>query len=144
MVDSIRATSNPYALGTGLPLQPVVHRQASEPSALSQFQDKFWSGVNKLATKPVQYYFSHGSNNVKLSAEDKNLQAFGANEAREILAHARPGDIILWGTKDSFVHGSIYIGNGEIVHALAARAPQGQGASLTQVRRRVSSSFRLA
>lgn len=38
----------------------------------------------------------------------------------------QPGDIVLCGNNDSFVHGLIYLGNDQIIHALAQLTPDGK------------------
>src|SRR5438309_1094965 len=100
-----QSPANLYLNGQKSP--PAVYRGSDQGQDKHTILDSFWSSVNHLATKPVQYYFSHGSNNVKMSQADQKLGQFGAEDAKEILAHAQPGDIILWGSKDSFVHGSV-------------------------------------
>ncbi len=44
-----------------------------------------------------------------------------ADEMKYLMARMEPGDIILCGNDGSFVHSAIYIGQGEIVHALATQ-----------------------
>lgn len=94
--------------------------------ALGRMRDAFWHVVNKLATKPTQAYF-----NKKPKKTDKpapKLPRFGDGELAQILKTAQPGDVILWGGQTSFVHGSIYMGNGAIIHALANNTPAGPDA----------------
>ncbi|MGE3725140.1 MAG: YiiX/YebB-like N1pC/P60 family cysteine hydrolase [Candidatus Sericytochromatia bacterium] len=38
---------------------------------------------------------------------------------KAMIAHLQPGDIVLCGNNDSFVHSFVYLGNNEIIHALA-------------------------
>jgi hypothetical protein len=95
--------------------------QAKKKGAFGQLRDAFWEVVNKLATKPTQGYFNRKPKNQTAP----KLPRFGETELSEITKVARPGDIILWGGQTTFVHGSIYIGNGEIVHALANNTPIG-------------------
>lgn len=108
------------AAATGSPT-PVQPRARQDQLSLS---DRFWGKVNHAAAKPVQTMFKHMSN--AKTPDMESLQRLGSKDAQEIVAHAQRGDLILWGDKDSFVHASVYEGNGTLVHALAARAPEGQ------------------
>lgn len=105
-------------------------KATSNAKAAESFGDKFWSGLNHAATKPVQFMFKHMNNVAPDTTGD--VTRFGKAELEEILARAKPGDLILWGDATSFVHASVYLGNGEIVHALAARAPEGQKNGVVQ------------
>lgn len=42
-----------------------------------------------------------------------------------LMRHLQPGDIVLCGNNDAFVHALIYLGQDEIIHALAQLTPQG-------------------
>jgi len=44
-----------------------------------------------------------------------------AEELKYLMARMQPGDVILCGNDGSFVHSALYLGNGEIVHALATQ-----------------------
>lgn len=107
----------------------ALEREAAAESpqkkgALGRMRDAFWEVVNKLATKPTQGYF----NKKPKPTDAPKLARFGEAELAQILNVAQPGDVILWGGQTSFVHGSIYLGNGEIVHALASNTPVGPDA----------------
>lgn len=45
---------------------------------------------------------------------------------RELMQHLQPGDIVLCGNNDSFVHAFVYLGQDEIIHALAQLTPKGE------------------
>lgn len=104
----------------------VLAEGPQKKGALGKLRDTFWEVVNKLATKPTQYYFNHPHG--KPDPNAPKLARFGDAELAQILKVAQPGDILLWGGQTSFVHGSIYLGNGEIVHALANNTPAGPDA----------------
>lgn len=44
-----------------------------------------------------------------------------ATESQRLLQMLQPGDIILCGNDGSFIHGALYLGQGQIVHALATQ-----------------------
>lgn len=95
--------------------------EAKKKGLFGRLREAFWEVVNKAATKPTQHYFSKPG---KPTNEPRPAR-FGEAELSAIDRVARPGDVILWGGPDSFVHGSLYLGNGEIVHALASNTPAG-------------------
>ncbi|MGE5708464.1 MAG: YiiX/YebB-like N1pC/P60 family cysteine hydrolase [Bacteroidota bacterium] len=66
----------------------------------------------KIAYYPVKRKFS------KSSKSDK-LPRFGAADLEKFLGILKPGDLIQCGNDGSFVHSIFYVGNDEIVHALA-------------------------
>ncbi|PIQ28675.1 hypothetical protein COW36_12110 [bacterium (Candidatus Blackallbacteria) CG17_big_fil_post_rev_8_21_14_2_50_48_46] len=45
---------------------------------------------------------------------------------RELMGRLQPGDIVLCGNNDSFVHAFVYLGNDEIIHALAQLNAKGE------------------
>jgi hypothetical protein len=45
---------------------------------------------------------------------------------KDLMAHLQPGDILLNGNNDSFVHAFIYLGNNDIIHALAQLNAKGE------------------
>lgn len=49
--------------------------------------------------------------------------AISASALREMQSKLQPGDIVLCGNNDSFVHALIYLGNDQIIHALAQLTP---------------------
>lgn len=117
------------------PTRPTSPRPAARPATAPAaapapeqdrltLGDRFWGKVNHLAVKPTQTMFKH-MNNTKTPDMD-SLERLGAADVQDIVAHARRGDLILWGDKESFVHASVYEGDGKMIHALAARAPEGQ------------------
>lgn len=46
-------------------------------------------------------------------------------EVQSLLRILQPGDIVLCGNNDSFVHALLYLGNDQIIHALAQLTPSG-------------------
>lgn len=66
----------------------------------------------KIAYYPVKRKFSKSSN------PDK-LPRFGSADLEKFLGILEPGDLIQCGNDGSFVHSIFYLGNDEIVHALA-------------------------
>ncbi|GEM_PF-4488363 len=115
----------PAAKGSLRPDSLALSSKAASSTQVSEsYGDKFWSGLNHAATKPVQFMFKHMNNVAPDTTGD--VKRFGKAELKEILDRAKPGDLILLGDATSFVHASVYLGDGEIIHALAARAPQGQ------------------
>lgn len=50
-----------------------------------------------------------------------NVPPISAQELQQLQARMQPGDIILCGNDKSFVHAALYLGKGEIVHALATQ-----------------------
>ncbi len=47
-------------------------------------------------------------------------------EVQALLKTLQPGDIVLCGNNDSFVHALLYLGNDQIIHALAQLTPSGE------------------
>lgn len=74
---------------------------------------------NRMAKLPTKYRFAidHPERvaNPRITVDSAEFKAM-----KKAL---KPGDIILSGNDDSFVHGMVYIGKGDIVHALAQEAP---------------------
>jgi hypothetical protein len=102
---------------------PAKFRPAA-PSLAPTLVDKFESliGVtwyNRLTKLPTKYVFAkdHPENvaNPRITV--------GSAEFAEMLKNLKPGDVILNGNDDSFVHAIYYLGNGEIVHSLAQEKP---------------------
>lgn len=54
------------------------------------------------------------------------VPAIDSNSLAELLSVLQPGDIILCGNNDSFVHSIVYLGNDQIIHALAQLDRQGE------------------
>ncbi len=50
-----------------------------------------------------------------------NVPAVTPQDIQALLPRLQPGDVILCGNDKSFVHGALYLGRGEIVHALATQ-----------------------
>lgn len=98
------------------PLRPV----SLEPSLAPTFVDRAEAvlGVdrfNTLMTLPTKRDFAidrpESIKHLRITVDSAEFKAFKA-----IL---KPGDIILCGNDDSFVHAMVHLGQGEIVHALA-------------------------
>lgn len=71
-----------------------------------------------LSDKVIKYEFN------KPGQED-NLARISTNEVQQLLKILKPGDIVLCGNNNSFVHGLVYLGNDQIIHALAQLKPNG-------------------
>lgn len=50
-----------------------------------------------------------------------NVPPISAAELQTLTAKLQPGDLILCGNDQSFIHGILYIGQGQIIHALATQ-----------------------
>jgi hypothetical protein len=50
-----------------------------------------------------------------------NVPPIAGAELQALIAKLQPGDVILCGNDHSFVHGALYIGQGQIIHALATQ-----------------------
>ncbi len=81
-----------------------------------------WLGVdrfNRMAKLPTKYRFAldHPEllNNPRITID--------STEFKSLKQALKPGDIILSGNDDSFVHGIVHQGDDDIVHALAQEAP---------------------
>ncbi len=61
----------------------------------------------------VQYVYSQVGKSVSRSSSTQAYDGVGVS-----LADAQPGDIMSWGHGGQVTHSSIYIGNGQIVHAM--------------------------
>ncbi|MGV3523517.1 MAG: YiiX/YebB-like N1pC/P60 family cysteine hydrolase [Candidatus Sericytochromatia bacterium] len=55
-----------------------------------------------------------------------NVPPINAAALQQLQAQLQPGDIVLCGNNDSFVHGLIYLGNDEIIHSLAQLDGRGE------------------
>lgn len=87
-----------------------------------RLRDGFWGALNVMAKKAAQAYFSKP----KPGTPDSDaLQRLAPTEISTLTAQAQPGDLIIWGGRTSFIHGAIYAGGGEIIHALASETPVG-------------------
>ncbi|MBM3269068.1 MAG: hypothetical protein FJZ01_15620 [Candidatus Sericytochromatia bacterium] len=91
-----------------------------KPTFIDRFEgflgvDRF----NRMAKMPTKYRFAldHPEllNNPRITVDSAEFKSL-----RKAL---KPGDIILSGNDDSFVHGIVHLGDGDIVHALAQEAP---------------------
>jgi len=94
------------------------------PSLAPTFIDKAEGVIgetwyNRLIKLPTKYMFA------KDHPEAKPNPRITVDSAEFALLEKtlKPGDLILCGNDDSFVHGIVYIGNGEIVHSLAQDWP---------------------
>ncbi len=77
-----------------------------------------WLGptwFNRLLKLPTKYMF--GKDHPEAFPNPRIT--VNSPEFAELKKTLKPGDIILCGNDDSFVHGIVYLGNGEIVHSLA-------------------------
>lgn len=72
-----------------------------------------------LSDKVIKYEFN------KPGVPDQ-APAINAAQLHDLESKLQPGDIVLCGNDDSFVHGLIYLGNDQIIHALAQLTPDGQ------------------
>lgn len=54
------------------------------------------------------------------------VPAITASAFQDLQSKLQPGDIVLCGNNGSFVHGLIYLGNDQIIHALAQLNPKGE------------------
>lgn len=50
-----------------------------------------------------------------------NIPPISPAEVQQLLTQLQPGDVLLCGNNNSFVHAALYIGNGTIIHALATQ-----------------------
>lgn len=53
-----------------------------------------------------------------------NLPKINSQQINTLLGVLKPGDLILCGNDDSFVHAILHTGNGQIVHSLASKDPK--------------------
>jgi hypothetical protein len=74
---------------------------------------------NRLIKLPTKYMFAKDHPEAKPNPRI----TIDSAEFAQLEKTLKPGDLILCGNDDSFVHGIVYIGNGEIVHALAQDWP---------------------
>lgn len=79
----------------------------------------FRKGIYLLSDKVIKKEFN------KRSTPD-NVPAITAPEVQALLKTLQPGDIVLCGNNDSFVHALLYLGNDQIIHALAQLTPSGE------------------
>lgn len=114
----------PNAQPVRRPLGPVAVKPTAVPSLPRTAVDKFEAAVgvtwyNRLTKLPTKYMFAldHAE-----KAPNPRITVASAEYA-ELKKSLKPGDIILCGNDDSFVHGIVYLGNGEIVHSLAQEKP---------------------
>jgi uncharacterized protein YycO len=121
---TVRPANNVRAAAPAPVPPPRRQPEPTPPAPKPSLGERLWKAFNVLGRFPTQFYFNHLSPSVP--AKGAELQRFGDADVKEILANAKPGDLILWGSETSFVHGSVYMGNGEIVHALANNGPAGQ------------------
>ena len=56
-----------------------------------------------------------------------NVPPVTDQEMKQLMARMQPGDIILCGDDGSFVHSALYLGQGQIVHALATQPDRKNG-----------------
>ncbi len=101
------------------PFKPTAVRTLA-PTAVDRFESLLGvTWYNRLTKLPTKYMFS-------LDHPEKVANpriTVDSAEYAELKQNLQPGDIILCGNDDSFVHGIVYLGNGEIVHSLAQEKP---------------------
>lgn len=102
---SLRLAVSPARVSRTLPSTPV--------DKLEALLGTTW--YNRLLKLPTKYMF--GLDHAEKLANPR-ITVYSAEYAA-LKGHLRPGDVILCGNDDSFVHGIVYLGNGEIVHSLA-------------------------
>lgn len=70
-----------------------------------------------IANYPVKTKFNqHGKTDT--------IPRINAEQIAKLQSVLKPGDLILCGNDDSFIHAILHIGNGEIVHSLASKDPK--------------------
>ena len=91
-----------------------------KPSMIDRVES--WLGFdrfNRKAKMPTKYRFA--LDHPELRANPRIT--VDSAEFASLKKALKPGDIILSGNDDSFVHGIVHLGNGDIVHSLAQEAP---------------------
>ncbi|MBM3267694.1 MAG: hypothetical protein FJZ01_08615 [Candidatus Sericytochromatia bacterium] len=90
------------------------------PTAVDKFESLIGvTWYNRLTKLPTKYMF--GKDHPEIVANPRIT--VDSAEFAEIKKQLKPGDVILCGNDDSFVHAIYYMGNGEIVHSLAQEKP---------------------
>lgn len=79
-------------------------------SANPEVREQLYPVANK---KVIEEFNKH--------APEDAVPPISDEEVKYLLARLQPGDLILCGNDGSFVHSALYIGNGQIVHALATQ-----------------------
>ncbi|RZL41197.1 MAG: hypothetical protein EOP00_25305, partial [Pedobacter sp.] len=70
-----------------------------------------------IANYPVKAKFNqHGKTDT--------IPRINADQIAKLQSVLQPGDLILCGNDDSFIHAILHVGNGEIVHSLASKDPK--------------------
>jgi len=118
LLKQLYATEFADALENGQPmpdLQPILEQHGPAAFALLSQDRQAREELYPLSDQMVIREFS------KPSPPD-NVPPINAQELQSLLATMKPGDIILCGNNGSFIHGALYLGNGEIVHSLATQA----------------------
>lgn len=103
------------ALENGQPLpdiQPILEQHGPAAFALLSRDRSAREELYPTSDQMVLKEFS------KPSSPD-NVPPISPQELQDLSSRLQPGDVILCGNNGSFIHGALYIGNGEIVHALA-------------------------
>ncbi|MBF2054997.1 MAG: hypothetical protein IGS03_16235 [Candidatus Sericytochromatia bacterium] len=103
------------ALENGQPLpdiQPILEQHGPAAFALLSQDRSAREELYPMSDQMVLKEFS------KPSSPD-SVPPISAQELQDLSSRLQPGDVILCGNNGSFIHGALYIGNGEIVHALA-------------------------
>jgi len=117
-----QATPGPKPTGDAVKLSSAF--RAASPGLERTFMDKAESFIgatwlNRLVKPITKYRF--GLDHPELKPNPRIT--VDSAEFKDLKAHLKPGDVILCGNDDSFVHGIVYLGNGEIVHSLAQEKP---------------------
>lgn len=99
---------------------PRAAQRTLAPTAMDKiesFMGPTW--FNRLLKLPTKYMFGkdhpEAFPNPRITVDSA--------EFAEIKKNLKPGDVILCGNDDSFVHAIVYLGNNEIVHSLAQEKP---------------------
>lgn len=103
----------PAPLMTAAPKAAVRTLPRTSMDKVEDFLGVTW--FNRLLKLPTKYMFGkdhpEAFPNPRITVDSA--------EFAELKKNLKPGDVILCGNDDSFVHAIVYLGNGEIVHSLA-------------------------
>ena len=107
--------------------EPVVNAKAKNDASL-QFKGGFLFNLlnkSKIAQKLV-YTVANPVVRKKFAKHGVEDDAPRINDTKtkELLSVLKPGDVILCGNDDSFIHAIFYEGNNSIVHSLASQNPK--------------------
>lgn len=112
-----------YAAAASQAREAIASAQADQKRGFfGRLRDGFWNVLNVLAKPAAQAHFQHPK---KPTQDQAAVERLSAADIAKLQSLAQPGDLIMWGGRTSFVHGAIYLGNGQLIHALACDAPTG-------------------